>query len=570
MQFVPARRLEGVISSDSTGSTRTHTHEKYIASCPRLDEEVKTLHELARAGHIPADTAERQINTYLLAASVKTKATSNTLSPKQLMLPLTDAPQPSLMPDLGHIIHQVLAQNPVQCVLSKVVEQCIPRFRHASRPIQYTDSQPILITLIMGLLMGLYQGPVKKPGFMARAATYQRIHWCLTSTPEEQTAFCHKNESIVLLSCMEYMARIPLLHMPVQNAALIEGDTATQAFYRRIPALCDELRQWLDEHQTLPKWSEIHSECTMKLERISRLKRTSSKHIAQNDTLRHFQSQHHKETYLHPTHHIKKYTPPADSDSLVPVSPQHVLRGWNAPYLPNSNRDEYRLLGLALQAPWEVIHHIQHEVCIQILPENIRRIQEEALAAVDSTRSRATFLQTRWYVCMQCMASGKSHSQRPRLRLDTLTQNLVCATCLSQNPLSINMIGRVLRYHNTHYYWCPSCTTIQPYQAQREQPWARPKHIEPAEGGWCTHRNPTDKKPRKGSGGKGFKQKGICCICSEHALTQSVTRVDHLTGEMQGFHYCQRHAPRFDAVRKYVNANQMLAFTGRGKKPNCY
>jgi hypothetical protein len=51
---------------------------------------------------------------------------------------------------------------------------------------------------------------------------------------------------------------------------------------------------------------------------------------------------------------------------------------------------------------------------------------------------------------------------------------------------------------------------------------------------------------------------------------QTALRVDHLTGEMQEFHYCQRHAPRSETARMCVNARQMASFAGRQKKRDYY
>ena len=41
----------------------------YVQGCRDLNDEVQALHDLARSGVISTEAAERQLNTYLLAAS---------------------------------------------------------------------------------------------------------------------------------------------------------------------------------------------------------------------------------------------------------------------------------------------------------------------------------------------------------------------------------------------------------------------------------------------------------------------------------------------------------------------
>ena len=567
MQAVPASRLEGGTNTTTPAITTTHHFQDalcYIPKCPTLDASVQILHSLARTGAISADTAERQINTYLLLpAASESKHVSRSGTPlRWFMLPLPDAPHHSLMPDLGYIIHKVLAQDPVPCTLSAVVEQCIPRFRHASPSIPYTDSQTHLISLVNGLLLGLYQGSVKKPRFSIRAGLYASVHTLLTSPPEHQTAFCKANEDIVLLACMEYMARVPPIHMPVQCSALLDGDPTTQGFYRRIPPICDELRQWLDEGESAPSWPAIRGACRTKVEHLSRLKRTATAAgPAPTQT----------SLSAAPTQGGGKKTPlqpPAKHSQHAALCTAALKACWSTPLLPSGSADEYHLLGLALSLPGDVIQQVQKETRVFSLPGNLRRMQEESLASTGRSRMRASFLQTRWYICMQCMVHHKTQHHRTRLRLDTLTHRLVCATCLTEDPVAINMVGRVLQYHHTHYYLCPTCLTIQPYQGQKEQPWANKGNAQRC---CCHHHQPGDGKKRgAASDPKPQKRKELCCICLEHSLVQTALRVDHLTGEMHEFHYCQRHAPRQDTARMCVNARQMASFAGRQKKRDYY
>ena len=435
----------------------------------------------------------------------------------------------SLLPDLGQIIHRVLARDPIPCALSAVVEQCIPRFRHTSRSIRYSDSQGPLLTITMALLLGTYQGGVKKPGFTVRARLFGRIHSLLTSSPEAQSEFCKHNEDVLLLGCMEYLARVLPVHMPVQNRLLTDGDSATLVFYRRIPALCDELRQGLVEGGDI-SWDAIRRECSVRVERVSRLKRCHPMPPPQRNPL-------HGE--LHALH--------------SELSSGLIEAYWNVPILHNGSADEYRLLGLSLNLHGGTIQYIQQATQIFQLPGNLRWMQLDRTQANGRARARASFLQTRLYICMRCMLMNKHQQQaQTRLRLDTLKQRLVCATCLSPDPVCVNMVGRVLLYRKAHYYLCPGCSTVRQYQGGEEQPWTTT----------CSH---TQAPTQHGPASHG-RHKPPCSVCTEHVSIQTVRRVDHLTGEMQQFHYCQRHVPRHDTMRRSVNARQMDGAPCRTRK----
>jgi hypothetical protein len=519
---------------------------------------VRALHEMARGGHIAAGDAERQINTYLLVAAeaacrreTEVETLSSALPLSWFVMPVTDAPHYSLMPDIGDVIHRVLVRDPFPCALSYVVEQSIPRFRHATRHIRYDDSQTVLLTLVMGLLLGLYQGSVKKQRFSRRAAVFARIHSLLTADHEAQSLFCAEHEEMVHLACMEYMARVPPVHMPVQNALLTEGDATTLGFYRRIPALADELRQWIDDEESLPTWERIQKECASKVERVSRMKRW----------------------VMHPT---DKNAGGGGGGSTQSTRESHwdenMLACWEAPALHSGTDDEYRLLGLSLDLPGTIIQCIQQEVRMHRLPRNLHRIQLESLQRAGRKNVRTSFLQTRWYICMRCMITQKASPHKARLRLDTLTHRLVCTTCLTPDPVSVNLIGRVMQYRNTQFYLCPQCLTVQPYLGAGEQPWAAPAD----EGVWgaCLHVHTgggARPPPTAVSGAwKTGKRKETCCVCSEHALIQTIARVDHITGEMLDFHYCQRHVPRAEQARKCVNARQLEGAPCRTKKREHY
>lgn len=152
---------------------------------------------------------------------------------------------------------------------------------------------------------------------------------------------------------------------------------------------------------------------------------------------------------------------------------------------------------------------------------------------------------------MHCALVQKTHNT-PRLRLDTLRQALVCATCMRNDLIKVNLLGRTLRYRQQHFYLCPVCVSIQQYKGKEEQPWM-PRVS--ADGQLvCPHM--PGRQP-----GTPLKQRCLCCICSEPALVHTIERIDHLLGKFQQFHFCQRHMPRLDILIKCVNARQLAAYS---------
>ena len=530
MSFAPAALLEGAIL-EINGS---HTHsEIFVPRCQKLDKEVHAIHHLARIGTLPAEAAERQLNTYLLAAVAPAG------EPRSLILPLADAPQPGMLPDLGHMIHRVMARDPIQCCLSAVIEQCIPSLRHTTRSISYTDSQDVILNMVMGMLLGLYPDNTKKPGFRVRAQLYCQMHCLLTSSREIQTEFCKNHEEVIILACMEYIARIVPIHMPVQAQMLTHRDSPTAGFYRRIPGLCDELRQSLDEAVDQGEtacWPLVCTICSGKVAKVSRLKRV-------------------------PVLANQRESPawnPGNTSASAPAGMQDdVYKYLEVPRLYAATTDEFKLLASGLGLKPSLLQLIQTEVQISPLPRNLLEIQWLALQELAGSSHRKAYLRTRRYLCIHCLLTHAAKtSPMATLRLDTLQQRLVCATCLKHELVCVNLLGRILSFRKQQYFLCPQCMTVQQYRASGEQVWVE-NCIQ--SGHSCMHTIPETR------GAVGPKRKPACFLCSEPTATQTTERVDHLTGELVLFHYCQRHAPRPDTVAKCSNARQLA---GIGPPPS--
>lgn len=467
---------------------------------------------MARAGELAPDAAERQLNSHLLAASARGHVAT------ALILPVTDAPHHTLLPDLGNALHRILCRQPFPCSLSSVLEQSIPSVRLPPRPATYQDSQDVLLNLVLALLLGTYAGgAVKRPMFDTRVRVFARIRGLLTSSPEEQTGFCRKHPAVILLAAMEYVARIVPALMPAQAAFLHERDPSTAASFRRIPPICDELRQTLDEAGGTD-WAQIQSWCAAAVERISRLKKSVGLAAPRE----------------------------AGADlSALQRSPGDLPAYWTVPLLRGSAH-EYHLLGQGLGLNGQLLHHIQQrDVQVRALPPNLHRQQLAAVGEVQAKSTTTAFLKTRHFICSHCILHTKpSHAQH--LRLDTIRQSLVCSTCAKPDLLSIDMMGRVLRHRGQSYFLCPGCVSIQAYTSEEDaQVWF---------GSGCRHKQ---RPPAP-------KTRPPCDFCMAPSGACQVTRVDHLTGQMVAFAFCQRHAPSPADLQLCVNARQLSKYRSKG------
>ena len=479
----------------------------YIPECPELDSEVARLHWLARNGHIDHEQAAPQINRYLLAAA-SLSAGAPACPPRWLLLPVTDAPSTATLPDLGPILGRVLARDAPPVVLSLLLEQCIPNLRVPTRELQFRDSQPVCLNLLLALLLGTYPGVVKQPGFVARTRLYARLHAALTSAPEAQTAFCLAHEPMLMLACMEYLARVVPAFMPVHAALLTDSDACTGGFFRKIPLVCDEYRQQLEPWALAGDWPAMLAASRAIVERASRFKRC----------LR--------------VRHPRGLPPPVPLGERGPAY-------LDAPRLFNATPDEYALLGLALGLDGRALQALHSRLRVYALPANLRQLQLDALKRSGASQ-RMAFLRTRRYLCVPCVLMNR-RADASRCRLDTLAQALVCASCPHTPLVAVDLIGRALQIDAEHLYLCPGCLVIQPYCAGPSV-WS-------TEGG-CAHAPRPRPRP----------QRQTCVVCMEPGSGPGLRRVDHLTGEMHWFAYCQRHAVRTSEADACANVRQLAAY----------
>jgi hypothetical protein len=471
----------------------------YVPTDPVLSRHVAVLHELAKSGQLAPDDADREINAYLMAAA----NTRPEIPSKLLVMISLDAPSHNTIPDLGILIHRVLIRDAPSCALSNLLEQSIPCFRRNTRSANYETGQEIMLNVLLAMILGLYPGPhIRRPQFHVRVAFYARIHSLITASKEIQQQFCVRYENIFILACMEYIARILPEFMPAQNHA-INANSTMSAFYRKVPVMCNQLRVTI-AHDT--SWHNILIQCNDMVERASRLKRCHRGAVP-----------------------IKHTFPPASD----------ICQAWSVPYLlGDPSPDDFRILGLSVGMPYQVLRCLQYDVQIHPLPPNLRKIQIRSFFQKGLTK-RATYFATRKYMCCSC----PPNQAIAKLRVDTIHNSLICNHCGKYDIMAIDLVGRVLIIKGSCYYYCPACTRVVQYSGRDYNAWNANTN--------CIHLPPVLRP----------KESHPCFMCHEEGsiivdrIQVSAHAVDK--GQMVRFYFCPRHNPPVDALRNCVNARQL-------------
>ena len=103
---------------------------------------------------------------------------------------------------------------------------------------------------------------------------------------------------------------------------------------------------------------------------------------------------------------------------------------------------------------------------------------------------------------MHCLLAPKSEPVA-ELRLDTLSLELTCATCMHKDLVRVSMVGRVMRFRRQHFFLCPSCVSVQVYRGgAAEQIWGAD---EP-----CAHRPPPRQAASRWRAGAAARQFAGC------------------------------------------------------------
>lgn len=501
---------------------------------PALDARIRSLHRLALQG-VPE--IQPHIDAHLSAVAYLQQNPTSGRDARKMVCGLPDAPQVGRLPDLGRAI-RLLIVDPERAHLAcgwscaHFLHKALPCLKPSGRGVAVADTNDqVSVCVLLGLLLGLYPSAIRFPPFAVRVALYRRAHCLLTHT---DVRVCKRCPSLVTLAYMEYCAwAVPAL-MPAELEAL-EREPGMPAFFSGCGIQCDAFRQECLLTGEEP-WEEMERYCAPIVERHARVCKTKGR----------------------PRAHEPRKEWGRSTDVLgLPYIVPYEIHAQDATRC--ILRSEMACLGLlASDEECELAMLAQASVYTHALPENLRQMQLRALRPHLGRCERSALSGTLLYVCMACVVSGqaqgckrKGSSTRGQCKLDLEGGRLICSSCQSEAVVGVSTLGRIVTVRHTRFYLAPCCSRVQVYSGRGDE-------FNESANEACAHTQ--GRQPAR-------SQKRRCELCSNVALAEGLSAVDHLTGEMHTVFLCQRHTPGEDALRQAANWRQLEAEVRRKDRP---
>lgn len=469
------------------------------------------------------------IDAFLPAVAYLQQEPKGAALASRMVLGLPDAPQLGRLPDLGQAIRLLLmapdcAAQACGWSAAHYLQRALPCVKPSkASPPDDTQCQ-VALCVLLGLLLGLYPAAVRFPPFPVRVALYRRVHGLITHGTGR--AVCDRCPALLTLAFMEYCAHVVPAYMPAEDEAL-RREQGVGAFFAGCSVLCDSFRQECLQTGEEP-WAEMERHCAAVVERHTRMCKGRGRQRGQEA-------------------HCPR---PATSDWLqLPYLVPYETHAQDS--TKGILRSEMACLGVDGLGPADVELAALAQSCVyaHALPSNVRQMQLRALRERLGRCERSALSGMQLVVCMACVVCGsKGKPTRGQCKLDLERDVLVCASCQSDAVLSVSTLGRVVTVRQSRYYLAPCCCTVQLYTGRGDE------FIETQ----CRHEHA--RPPAR-------SQKRRCELCSNVALAEGLSAVDHLTGEMHTAYLCQRHTPHQDALGQVSNWRQLEAEVRKRDRP---
>ena len=179
-----------VSEGDSSDPPPINSANPIFSTHDGMNREIARLHALGRSGALDA---EPHLNAFLAAARV---------GDPRYRMPLADAPQFGNLPDLWRFVHSaIIGSNGTG--LELLIRQALPCFKRPEAQLPPLESAgPVAISLILGLLLGLYPDATCRPQFAEKINIFARAHVELVA-PDGGTAFVAAHPALVTLAMVE-------------------------------------------------------------------------------------------------------------------------------------------------------------------------------------------------------------------------------------------------------------------------------------------------------------------------------------------------------------------------------
>ena len=501
---------------------------RYCAD-PCLDGRIRALHRLALQG-VP--DIQPHIDAFLPAVAFLLQNPERTREARRMVCGVPDASQLGRLPDLGAAIRLLLvapdtAHTACGWCCAHFLCKALPCIRPGRTPPPADAQHQVAICV----LLGLYPNAIRFPPFPVRVALYRRVH-CLLTHPGSGRRFCERFPAVVTLAFMEYCAWAAPALMPAE-AQVLAREQGMSGFFAGCGVLCDTFRQecLLTGEES---WDALERHCAPVVDRHARACKGRGRARAQEI---------HGGRGTSTAMLLLPYVVPYD------VHTQDATR--------RILRSEMACLGLLTEEECEQAMLVQGCVYIHALPENVRKMQLRALAGHLARCERSAMSGMLLYVCTACVASGqatgkkKASQTRGQCKLDVEGDRLVCSCCQSEAVVSVSTLGRIVTIRQSRYYLAPCCNSVQLYTGRGDE-------FNEQANERCAHAQ--GRPPARA-------QKRRCELCSNVALVEGLSAVDHLTGEMRTVFLCQRHTPHQDALRQVANWRQLEAEVRKRDRP---
>lgn len=333
-------------------------------------------------------------------------------------------------PQLESIIESIC------CTIIQESIPCLKRAKRTNKSITLFDVPTrhelvACVNVMYGTLLKLYPRGAKKPIFSARVKLARRLGIIINSPPEEILNFIQINFSLFKLCFMEHSLNFLKDFMPCERQLLMMH-TAMEPYESICHAMCDNFRQdtILTGDET---WEQMNSVATASIERCIRICKFKMLRI-QEPVIR------------------------------VPVqTSQFCVDALNMRFMMGDAMGLRQMHPGLSQNDYLFARNLQQHIRCYPLPENVYRMQLEALWDIHSACFNKLFMAHHVYFCLLCALNDRT--SKTKLRKCSMTNTMSCTTCPPGTVVCVNMLGVVLKICNTSYYMCPCCTGICNWRA---------------------------------------------------------------------------------------------------------
>ena len=478
-----------------------------------IEKQIQALHQKIKLGHDLQSELDRYIIVTLLIQQAHPVLTSTNI--EHFILKPEHVFSVQYLPDIGKDIRELFYPRKTKNLILYLIEYSLPYIKHnrLSLPsMSNIDSTSVInfTSIMMGCLMGIFPHCKKRPTWPVRVTIYNFFHNMITSTSlQDIYHFCNNNVPLLRISIIEYFVFFIQNYMPVEfelNEVFAKDCSITMdTMYGNILFITDTFRQ-----SCLQKsfdMESINASAILAVERMNRLCKGKTGRMRT-----------HSKSCVTKMHNF-----------FAACSHKEIQQIVN---LPSIRHCAYTLRLQSEVSNLNLIHYAkkwQENIVVHSLPRNVVFRQYETvrkkLANAGFLGMQCMFL----HVCFQC-SSLKNSCHAIRFNQDSQnTPCIVCDQCKSDKYfVKINMIGRIVRVFDVHYYFCHFCCKVHQWR------------YDGCELSCCSVKPMITDRNRKR------------CILCDRLQCETLDVLDDRIGVIQKVHLCRWHMP-YDHVIPYIH-----------------